>query len=974
MLGAFATAHATTYYQVQNHNGSGSWDILAAWNTGGTGGTAPTAITNADDYVCNSNAWLLRTPVTASTFGGKSLTIGPNTHSLLIKSGTLVSTIPNLITQGAAALSSGSNNSTLSVTSYRIESGTTRISNHTATGALFPLSIGTLTGPGNIEFTGGPTGILKLTITDATSYTGSMTLTTGKLEFLNPLSSGGALIVTTAADVILNQTVTFTGLTVAGVVKAPATYTATSLGFTGTGSIIVRTPATWYLTTNQSGVQDWTVAYKTQWNANTAGTSTTAPSFNPVDTYSVSVGTNVLRTPASTSTFMGGTLSLGGSGKLLLTGGTGAISTVTKFVSTGGIIDAGAAVRNLDADIYSRPSGTTTLSTTTGGVLNLLVGDLSGPGNFTVSGAGQFTPYIDHGNAYTGTFTVNSGATLAVQTKFATAGSLVVNTGGSVILNDWVYVTALTVNGVVKPLGTYTATALGFTGSGSIAVYNRDLSGPPQMFGVNFAGAEFTGYAFWQTNAAMWDYYKGKGLTLIRMPIKWERVQSVLFGAVDFTQLDALVALANARDMKISWDLHNYNYYNGNQVGSVAVPHTALVDLWTKIATRYKNEPCTYGYDLMNEPSGTVENWAAAAQLTVDAIRKVDQRNYVLVEGMSYSSAYRWPTLSASLDIKDPVGRLVYSAHSYWDYQSNPYASPAYYGGDGYYRSDDVPTPAIGTNNAAGFVQWLQTRPYAHGNIGEFCVPNDYNSAGWNEALGNFLAYARTNNLSTTYWAAGNNWTTSSTVCQPQPFPGTDKPQMAVLELYNNNIVWSNQDIGAVAAAGSATQTGGTFTVQGSGADVWTAADEFHYAYRTVSGNCTVTARIVSQTIPNSLTMSGVMIRESLNANSAHAYTNDVNGGITLTSRASTGAATGHGASATGLTLPYWVRLVRSGNTFTAYRSPDSSGTPSGWVQVGASATVTMTAPTVYVGLVVCSHADGTLSTAVFDHVTVTTP
>ena len=49
-----------------------------------------------------------------------------------------------------------------------------------------------------------------------------------------------------------------------------------------------------------------------------------------------------------------------------------------------------------------------------------------------------------------------------------------------------------------------------------------------------------------------------------------------------------------------------------------------------------------------------------------------------------------------------------------------------------------------------------------------------------------FLAYLRANNISGTYWAAGNNWTPSPTVCHPQPFPGTDRLQMAVLELYNN--------------------------------------------------------------------------------------------------------------------------------------------------------------------------------------------
>jgi len=40
---------------------------------------------------------------------------------------------------------------------------------------------------------------------------------------------------------------------------------------------------------------------------------------------------------------------------------------------------------------------------------------------------------------------------------------------------------------------------------------------------------------------------------------------------------------------------------------------------------------------------------------------------------------------------------------------------------------------------------------------------------------------------------------------------------------------WRNRDVGPVAIAGSASYSGGTFTVTGSGADIWSTADEFHF-------------------------------------------------------------------------------------------------------------------------------------------------
>jgi hypothetical protein len=58
---------------------------------------------------------------------------------------------------------------------------------------------------------------------------------------------------------------------------------------------------------------------------------------------------------------------------------------------------------------------------------------------------------------------------------------------------------------------------------------------------------------------------------------------------------------------------------------------------------------------------------------------------------------------------------------------------------------------------------------------------------------------------------------------------------------------------------------------------------------------------------------------------------------------------------------------VRSGNTFTAYRS--ASGAASTWTSMG-SVTVTM-GTNVYIGLAVTAHRDGALNTATIDNVTV---
>ena len=57
---------------------------------------------------------------------------------------------------------------------------------------------------------------------------------------------------------------------------------------------------------------------------------------------------------------------------------------------------------------------------------------------------------------------------------------------------------------------------------------------------------------------------------------------------------------------------------------------------------------------------------------------------------------------------------------------------------------------------------------------------------------------------------------------------------------------WSSRDVGAVAAAGRAAYADAVFTVSGSGADVWGTADELGFAYRAMTGDGTIVARVAS--------------------------------------------------------------------------------------------------------------------------------
>ncbi len=177
---------------------------------------------------------------------------------------------------------------------------------------------------------------------------------------------------------------------------------------------------------------------------------------------------------------------------------------------------------------------------------------------------------------------------------------------------------------------------------------------------------------------------------------------------------------------------------------------------------------------------------------------------------------------------------------------------------------------------------------------------------------------------------------------------------------------WVARDIGNVAATGSASYSAGKFSVNGSGADIWDTADAFRYVYRSVTGNFTIVTRVATVQNTNPWAKAGVMVRESLDAGSK-------NGGLFVTpgngvvgqSRNTTGGITYSGTLASS-TAPYWIKIVRSGNSFTGYYS--ANGTT--WSATGSQTLTTV--PTVYIGLAVTSHNDGTSCTATFDNVAVT--
>ena len=177
---------------------------------------------------------------------------------------------------------------------------------------------------------------------------------------------------------------------------------------------------------------------------------------------------------------------------------------------------------------------------------------------------------------------------------------------------------------------------------------------------------------------------------------------------------------------------------------------------------------------------------------------------------------------------------------------------------------------------------------------------------------------------------------------------------------------WSAQDVGSVGLNGQSTYSAGTFTARGSGADIWGAADGFHYVSQPVTGDVQLVARVTGVQNTNPYAKAGLMMRETTAAGARHVII-DVrpNGSVEFMTRTATGGATTYIAGASRPT-PAWLRLTRSGSTVTGAVSADGTS----WTTVGSTST-TMPA-SVRIGLAVTSHDNTLLNTSTFDNVALT--
>ena len=198
---------------------------------------------------------------------------------------------------------------------------------------------------------------------------------------------------------------------------------------------------------------------------------------------------------------------------------------------------------------------------------------------------------------------------------------------------------------------------------------------------------------------------------------------------------------------------------------------------------------------------------------------------------------------------------------------------------------------------------------------------------------------------------------------------------------------WLDVDIGSPGLAGSATLSNGVFTISGAGNGIQTgaSADQINYCYQTLAGSGTIIARVTGQPITSHDNTSiyaaaGVIIRHIVTDPITSYFVTDLyenypspGSAIVLSGGRFVDDGTGGNTTISGA-VPYWVKVVRSGTTFTGSAAPDLSGAPGTWVVMSTQTIAGSSGWSMDIGLMTQAGTNSTLSAATIDHVSVTSP
>jgi hypothetical protein len=178
------------------------------------------------------------------------------------------------------------------------------------------------------------------------------------------------------------------------------------------------------------------------------------------------------------------------------------------------------------------------------------------------------------------------------------------------------------------------------------------------------------------------DFLAGRGIELVRLPFRWERIQPRLGEPLEAAELQRLkdaVQRARQANLGVILVVQNFGAYylhDGTRgvrrtIGSAEVTEAHFVELWLRLSREFRDEPTVLGYGLMNEPFGMgAPVWEAQSQVAVNAIRDNGDAKVILVPGYAPAGVAQWTRFHPHPWIVDRLNNVLYEAHQYFDRRS----------------------------------------------------------------------------------------------------------------------------------------------------------------------------------------------------------------------------------------------------------------------------------------------------------------
>lgn len=237
----------------------------------------------------------------------------------------------------------------------------------------------------------------------------------------------------------------------------------------------------------------------------------------------------------------------------------------------------------------------------------------------------------------------------------------------------------------ITPLPSVPSQTITITDSGGAALPTGILKSVGISGAEGWAGNRYHGvpnYDYVHTHdLSIILYFKNKGFNCIRLALEWQRLQLSPYGILnmgDIQAIDRVVQYCRSLGMYVILEPHDYGQRSNYILGvDSQAPASMLANLWSRLATAYKNQSNVI-FNLMNEPyAQTPSQWADVAVACVTAIRATGATQKIQIPGTYFTGAHSWVSSgnSGAWDAKITAGftdsNYEFEMHQYLDGDSS---------------------------------------------------------------------------------------------------------------------------------------------------------------------------------------------------------------------------------------------------------------------------------------------------------------